>query len=55
MVNWINDKKHQSGKRLHDYVTPVWGDSMFSIRFHRVRRRVRRRNNFCLSRQNRFS
>ena len=30
---------------------PVWGDFMFSVRF----RRVRRRNNFCLSRQNRLS
>ena len=29
---------------------------MFSVRFHRVcRRRVRRRNNFCLSRQNHLS
>ena len=38
-------------------VTPVWGDFMFSVRFRRrvrVRRR-RRRNDFCFSRQNRFS
>ena len=34
------------------WVTPVWGDFMFSVRF---RRNVRCRKNFCLSRQNRLS
>ena len=34
---------------------PSLGWVMFSVRFCRVRVRVRRRNNFCLSRQNRFS
>ena len=43
----------------NDEVSPVWADFMFSVRFCRVRRvrrvRVRRRNNFCFSRQNRSS
>ena len=38
---------------INHKVTPVWGDFMFSFRFRRIRRR--RRNKFCLSRQNRLS
>ena len=37
-------------------VTPVWGDFMFSVRFHRrVHVCHRRRNDFYISRQNRLS
>ena len=38
--------------------SPQSGVTLFSVRFRRVRRRrvrVRRRNNFCLSRQNHLS
>ena len=33
---------------------PIWGDFMFSVRFRR-RARICRRNDFCFSRQHRFS
>ena len=38
---------------INNQVTPFWGDFMFSVCFRRVR--VRRRKNFSLSLQNRFS
>ena len=46
---------YQEGPNYHK-VTPVWGDFMFSVRFRRrVRRRLRRLQDFCFSRQNRLS